>query len=120
MRFLTFLCSIWFAQFQALSLAEQERRCLQEKLGGLQNEFESATMEHERQKREWNARSEQQTATISVLQSDVKDLRARIEDASYVNIQLNKCWELAILRISTDSIVFRCHRPNKTQGKRTN
>jgi hypothetical protein len=69
--------------FQALSLAEQERRCLQEKLIGLQNELEGATMEHERQKRDWNARHEQQSAAIVALQSDIKNFRDRLEDSKY-------------------------------------
>ena len=72
-----------FLRLQALSLAEQERSSLQEKLVNVQRELENAFMENERQKREWNARHEQQLNNINSLQSELKNQRANFEETRY-------------------------------------
>lgn len=65
-------------------MAEQDRRLLQERLSNLQSDMESASVEHDRVKREWTGRHDQQNNTIQSLHADVKELKDRLEDVSYV------------------------------------
>ncbi len=65
---------------QALSLMEQEKSSLQEKLGGVQQELGTASVEYDRLKREAASKQEQDRGTINSLQSELKNFRGQFED----------------------------------------
>jgi uncharacterized protein involved in exopolysaccharide biosynthesis len=68
--------------FQSLSLAEQEKSTLQERLNNAQREHANLSMDYDRLKREAIARSEQDKATINNAQADLKRFRLQFEEAT--------------------------------------
>ena len=81
-----YLPNLWWFTWKALSVAEHERSALQEKLGGVQRELEVALMDHDRIKRELQARVDQQLNAINALQADLKNFKAHLDDLTYVNL----------------------------------
>ena len=71
---------VW--SLQALSLAEQEKSTLQEKLNNSQRETATISMDYDRLKREAVARAEQDKATINSTQNDLKKFRIQFEEAT--------------------------------------
>lgn len=69
---------------QALSLAEQERSALQEKLSMTQRDVEEAELNFERQKRDFFSRMEHQQSTIEQLKSELNNSKVNLNEATYV------------------------------------
>ncbi len=65
---------------QVLSLAEQEKSSLQEKLQQTQHEASSAHLEYERLKRDALAHQEQDKNTITKLQDELREFREQFEE----------------------------------------
>jgi len=68
--------------------AERERSSLQEKLSKLQHELSEAVASHARQKREMEGHNEQQTNSISNLQSELRNLQTAAEQTRCLRISL--------------------------------
>ena len=68
--------------YQALSLAEQERSALQEKLSNLNHELAEANVEYERFKRDAVAKQEQDRGTINNLQAEFRGFREQFDEAT--------------------------------------
>ena len=66
---------------QVLSLLEQEKSGLLERLGSVQTELTTAHSEYERLRREGQARSEQDRNVIINLNAETKNWRAQCEEA---------------------------------------
>uniref|UniRef100_A0A7N4PG49 Ciliary rootlet coiled-coil, rootletin n=1 Tax=Sarcophilus harrisii TaxID=9305 RepID=A0A7N4PG49_SARHA len=66
---------------QALSLKESEKTALSEKLLGTQQSLATMSMDLERQKRDALTRQEQDRSTVNALTSELRDLRAKFEEA---------------------------------------
>ena len=71
------LCS----SFQVLSLVEQEKSTLQERLAQANRDFSNATLEYERLKRDALAHQEQDKNTINELQNELKNFRKQFDEA---------------------------------------
>lgn len=67
---------------QALSLAEQERSVLQERLSGVQRDAEAAEVDFVRQKRDLLSRVDQFQTTVEGLQTELKNTRINFNDIS--------------------------------------
>jgi len=64
---------------QALCMAEQKYSALQEKLIAVKAEYESSSLDHERQKQDWQARHVQQLNNINRLQSELSHDRQQFQ-----------------------------------------
>lgn len=68
--------------WQALSLAEQERSTLQERLSNTQHELAEANVEYERLKREAQSHQEQDRGTINNLKAEIDNFRVQFDNAT--------------------------------------
>ena len=66
--------------FQALSLVEQEKSTLAEKLANSQHDLGSANLEYERLKRDALGKQEQDRNVINELQNELKNFRSQFEE----------------------------------------
>jgi chromosome segregation ATPase len=69
---------------QALSLAEQERSALQERLSSAQRDAESSEVEYDRQKRELLSRIDRYQASVDGLQNELSNVRSSLNEATCV------------------------------------
>lgn len=75
------LCDV-VCVFQALSLVEQEKCTLQEKLNNLNLDLENSSTEYDRLKREALARQEQDKLCINSLNSELRNFRVQFEEST--------------------------------------
>ena len=66
--------------FQALSLVEQEKSTVQEKLQQTQLDLSNAGIEYDRLKRDALAHQEQDKNTINELQNELKNFRKQLDE----------------------------------------
>ncbi len=64
-----------------MSLVEQEKSTLQERLAQANRDFSHATLEYERLKRDALAHQEQDKNTINELQNELKNFRKQFDEA---------------------------------------
>ena len=75
-----------FCILQALSVAEQERSVLSERLNGLQRDLGNANNDFERLKRESLTKQEQDRGTINNLTAELKNFRQQFDETKLVFI----------------------------------
>jgi len=68
---------------QALLAAERNCSSLQEKLMSVQDELDRASVDHERQRQDWQARHERQVNHVNSLQTQLSDVTHQLEDTRY-------------------------------------
>lgn len=71
-----------FSIFQAISILEQEKGILQEKLAKTQQDLTDAIVEYDRLKREAQTRTETDRSNIFALQGELKNFRQQFEEAT--------------------------------------
>lgn len=68
--------------YQALSLVEQEKSTLAEKLANTNRDLAAGNLEYDRLKRDALARQEQDRANINEVNNELKNFRAQFEEAT--------------------------------------
>ena len=81
------ITGVWHG-VQALSVADQKSSALQEKLIAVQDQFDRASLEHDRQRQDWQTRHEEQLNLINSLQSDLSHDRQQLQDNRLVSLLL--------------------------------
>ena len=70
--------------FQALSLVEQEKSTLGEKLANTLRDLATLNLDYDRLKRDSIARQEQDRTSINQLNNELKNFRAQFEETTWV------------------------------------
>jgi len=68
-----------------MSLAEQERSALQERLSAVQRDAEAAEVDSDRHKRDLLSRIERYQTTVDGLQTELNNIRMSFNDTMYVS-----------------------------------
>ena len=75
---LSFLCVV----FKCMSLMEQEKSTISEKLANMIQDLNVANLEYERLKREATTKQEQDRSTINNMQTEIRNLRLEFDETS--------------------------------------